>query len=107
MDTGAFEERLAASEALLAYFSTPTCRVCHALRPKVEALLAERFPRVDFLYVDSEASPALAAQNLVFAAPTVLLFFLGREHTRFSRNLALDDLAAAIERPYDMLFGED
>ena len=96
--------RIVSEDAVLAYFSTPQCHVCKVLRPKVEALLAERFPQVRFEYVDTTAHPAEAAQRLIFAVPTLVLFFGGQEAGRLSRNLGLGQLAEFIERPYGIFF---
>ncbi len=95
---------IASEDAVLAYFSTPQCNVCKALRPKVEALLAQRFPRVRFVYVDTTAQPAEAAQRMIFAVPTLVVFFGGRETGRLSRSVGLEQLSGLIERPYGMYF---
>ena len=94
-------------KALLLYFSHEHCSVCKVLKPKVSELISERFPRMKARYVDTERTPLLAGQFSVFAVPTLLLFFDGREQTRYSRNFSLDQLEGAIERPYTLLFGED
>ena len=93
--------------AVLAYFSTPDCRVCQALRPRVTELLAREFPRLRGLYVDCAASPEAAAQYQVFAVPTLIGFFEGREWFRKGRSVGLDELRAALGRPYGLLFGAD
>ena len=74
----------------------------HAL---VESLLTERFPRAVFHYVDLESEPAEAAQRRVFAAPTLVVFFGGREVGRLSRAVGLGELEGLMERPYGLLFG--
>ena len=56
-DVDALDALLAAQPAVLVYFSTPDCRVCQALRPKVAELLARDFPRLSGLYVDCAALP--------------------------------------------------
>jgi hypothetical protein len=48
--------------------------------------------------------PEVAAQNQVFAAPTILVFFEGRESIRKSRNIGIGELQREIERPYEMIF---
>ena len=69
---------LAAQPAVLVYFSTPDCRVCQALRPKVAELLARDFPRLSGVYVDCTALPDAAGQYQVFSVPTMIGFFEGR-----------------------------
>jgi hypothetical protein len=99
-----FEQLLENQDAVLAYFSTDACNVCKVLKPKVHEMIAESFPQVKMVYVQSDKQPELAAQNRVFAAPTVVVFFAGRETIRKSRAFGIDELKAEIERPYSMMF---
>ncbi len=82
---------------VLAYFSFEGCSVCKALRPKVEAMLAD-YPAIQFLYIDTKDHPATAGQFLVFAAPTIILFENGREIRRWSRNLGMGQLQSTLDR---------
>jgi thiol-disulfide isomerase/thioredoxin len=102
-----YEEFLKLKEeepALLAYFSTDACNVCKVLKPKVAELIQSEFPKIKLAYIKSDKSPELAAQNQVFAAPTILVFFEGREYIRRSRNIGIGELQNDIERPYSMMF---
>ena len=102
-----FEEFLTLKEsesALLAYFSTEICNVCKVLKPKVAELIETDFPQMKMVYVKSDKFPEIAAQNQIFAAPTILVFFDGREYIRKSRNIGIGELQSEIERPYSMLF---
>jgi thioredoxin-like negative regulator of GroEL len=101
-----FEELLANEDALLAYFSTESCSVCHVLKPKVIEMVSDSFPKVKMVFVESDKLPELAAQNRVFAAPTVIVFFAGRETIRKSRAFGVGELRSEIERPYSMMFDE-
>lgn len=101
------QQALADHQAVLIWIETPTCNVCHALRPKVASLLGERFPRIHWLDIDAATAPDLAAQLQVFAFPTLLVYFEGRPSLRLSRHLSLDQLRDALERPYRLLFGDD
>lgn len=92
--------------ALLGYFSTDACNVCKVLKPKVEELIQEEFPQVKLAYVKSDVLPDVAGQHQVFAAPTILVFFDGRETIRKSRNIGIDELRREISRPYSMIFSE-
>ncbi len=98
-------EQMKKEAALLAYFSTEACNVCKVLKPKVQQLLEERFPEVKMAYVKSDELPDIAGQNRIFAAPTILVFFDGREYIRKSRNIGIGELEEAIARPYEMMFG--
>ncbi len=88
------------------YFTTPDCGVCTVLRPKLERMLAARFPAIGLGVVDCAAAPALAAQLQVFAVPTLVVFIDGREGLRKSRVFALEALADALARPYGLLTGD-
>lgn len=101
-----FELLLAESDAVLAYFSTETCSVCHVLKPKVVEMISESFPQMKMVYIESDKLPELAAQNRVFTAPTVVVFFAGRETIRKSRAFGVDELRSEIERPYSLMFEE-
>lgn len=99
-----FDQVLAENEAVLAYLSTEICSVCKVLKPKVSEMIAESFPLMKMIFVESDKLPELAAQNHVFAAPTVVVFFAGRETIRKSRTFGLDELKSEIQRPYSMMF---
>ncbi len=97
-------EEMKKGPALLAYFSTEICTVCKVLKPKVVDLLEKEFPEMKMAYVKSDVLPDVAGQNRIFAAPTILVFFDGREYIRKSRNIGISELHEAIERPYKMMF---
>lgn len=99
-----FESLLAESDAVLAYFSTETCSVCHVLKPKVLEMVSESFPLMKMVFVESDKSPELAAAYRVFTAPTVVVFFAGRETIRKARAFGVDELKAEITRPYMLMF---
>lgn len=92
--------------AFLGYFSTQACNVCKVLKPKVAELIQNEFPKIKLAYIKSDILPEVAAQNQVFAAPTILVFFDGREYIRKSRNIGISELQREIERPYSMFFSE-
>ena len=99
-----FNEVVNKESAVLIYFSHEQCNVCKVLKPKVRQLLEEEFPLMSMYYCDTVLQSEIAAQNRIFAVPTVLVFFDGRETYRFSRNIGLNELEQSISRPYTMLF---
>ncbi|HAQ18801.1 MAG TPA: thioredoxin [Prolixibacteraceae bacterium] len=101
----AFNQILAENDAVLTYFSTENCSVCKVLKPKIIEMIGESFPKMKMIFIESDHLPELAAQNKVFAAPTILVFFAGRETIRKSRTFGLDELRSEIQRPYSILFG--
>lgn len=91
--------------ALLLYFYNDSCAPCVALRPKVEAMITEEFPEMSHSYINAAQFPELAASNGVFASPTIVVFFDGKESFRVSKYISIDELAGRISRYYDMIFG--
>lgn len=89
------------------YFSTINCGVCTALKPKVEQLMANKFPLLVFNEVNSNTSPEIAAHFGVFSAPTLLVFFEGKEFSRNVRNMSVVELDQKLSRPYKMLTNAD
>ena len=107
VEISSFDDFLALKEkepALLAYFSTDVCNVCKVLKPKVEELVQSEFPQIRLVYIKSDKLPEVAAQNSVFAVPTIIVFFDGREYIRKSRNIGIGELRNEIDRPYSMMF---
>lgn len=97
-------EKIRDEKGLLVYFSTDSCSVCKVLKPKVSELLRDHFPLMASFYVDTDKSPVISGQHRVFTIPAILLFFEGREHLRFSRNISLNQLEEAIGKPYGPVF---
>ena len=104
MTAVALHQIIVAETAVAVYFSTPHCGVCEALRPKVEALFIEKFPEVKFLHIKIENSPEISGEFGVFSAPTLLVFFEGKEFLRKVRLMGIQELQDKIERPYKMIF---
>ncbi len=102
--TDHFSRELNEHTAVLFYFSHEQCSVCKVLKPKIEELLRESFPKMLMYYCDTVEQPEVAAQNRVFTVPTILIFIEGKETFRFSRHIGLSELEQAIYRPYSMLF---
>ena len=88
------------------YFSAPDCAVCEVLKPKLFELLQQRFPKLALGEVDCSVSAELAAQQMVFTIPTLIVYFEGREGIRQVRSFSLGELAGELARPYG-IFTED
>jgi len=82
------------------YFSTPQCNVCKVLLPKVEKLIGQ-YSEVKANYVNTEAHPDAAGQFLVFAVPTLIVYYEGREVARFSRHFGVHQLQQTLDRMFD------
>lgn len=105
MDSAALKELIESEPAVAVYFSAPNCGVCHALRPKVEDLFSEKFPSIKFVHIEIDKSPDISGVYSVFSAPTLLVFFEGKEFLRKVRLMGIQELYEKIERPYTMMLG--
>jgi thioredoxin 1 len=92
------------NKALLVYFSNTQCNVCKVLKPKIYELITEEFPLMQMYYCDTIESAEVAAQNSIFAVPTIVIYFDGKEFLRKSRNIGIMELQKDIERPYSLMF---
>jgi thioredoxin-like negative regulator of GroEL len=99
-----FDLILDENAAVLAYFSTENCSLCKVLKPKVAKMANEAFSKLRMIYIDSDKLPQLSAQNRVFAAPTVVVFFEGCETIRKSRAFGVDELKLEIQRSYSLFY---
>ena len=89
--------------AVLVYFKNDNCAPCLVLRPKVKELLEETFPSIEMIVVDTVEQPEFAGEFHVFANPTLLVFFDGKEYIRKSKYVAIPELKGEISRLYDMM----
>lgn len=95
---------LAENPAVLIYFYNDDCAPCISLRPKVENLIDKVFPKMDMVWVNSKLSPKIPANFGVFANPTIILFFDGKETRRFSKYISVSELEESVSRYYSLLF---
>ena len=89
--------------ALVVYFSSPSCNVCHVLRPKLMEALEKEYPTVGRYHADIALTPEIAAQFQVFSAPTIIVFFEGKEFIRKGRSMSVDGLLQEIKRPFELM----
>jgi thioredoxin 1 len=97
-------ESIKDSQALLIYFYSDQCAPCISLRPKVEQLLKEDYPEMKLQLINSQHFPEITASFSVFAFPSLILFFEGREQQRFSKYVSIQQLHETIGRPYSLIF---
>ncbi len=99
-----FLEITKSNKAVCFYLSTPECNTCKVLKPKVIEILKDNFPQIHFCYVDLNEAKEIGGQLSVFSVPTILVYFVGKETIRVSRNVHLDELREQIDRYYKMIF---
>ena len=93
-----------APEASLFYFSHDKCNVCKVLKPKIAALVEEKFPKIKLFYINTIESPEIAAQTSVFTVPVMIFTYEGREYIRKARNIGLMELEKELDKYYQMLY---
>jgi len=91
-------------QGLIVYFYSDNCAPCVSLRPKVSALVAEDFPKMKLLLINSQEYPDVTGSYGVFANPTLIVFFEGKEFRRYSKYISINELGGDIERVYKMVF---
>jgi thioredoxin 1 len=91
-------EHLKTTQAVLLLFGGPQCGVCQAIKPKLEALLAQQHPETILVYVDCEKSPAICAHHGVFSLPVVQFYIEGRLYLERGRSFSLVELSDQMER---------
>lgn len=102
-DLNELNTKLQKETALVIYFSSPSCNVCHVLRPKLMEALEKEFPSIGRYHADVALTPDIAAQFHVFSAPTIIVFFEGKEFIRKGRSMSVDGLLQEIKRPYEIM----
>jgi thioredoxin 1 len=90
------------NEVLL--FTGPDCGVCDAIRPRLEELLRDRFPRMHLQAIRCDVEPEKAATWDVREVPTIVIRFEGAEIARFVRYFSLGQVAGSIGRPYEIFY---
>ncbi len=103
-DIEQLQKIIKSEDAVMLYFYNDDCPPCLSLRPKVESLLDESFPEMSMIYVNSKNHPEIPASYGVFANPTLMIFFDGKEFKRFSKYISTSELHQAIERYYNIIF---
>ncbi|MEI6749180.1 MAG: thioredoxin family protein [Bacteroidota bacterium] len=104
MEIHDIEKLINKETAVLLYFYNDNCAPCKMLRPKVQQLVEVDFPNIEFRLVNAEQNAALSAQFGIFASPTLLVYFEGKEYIRESKNISVSVLHDKIERIYNMVF---
>ena len=97
------EDLLKNEIGVVLYFSTETCNVCKALKPKIKISFKNNFPDIKMEYIDCEKTPEISAHFGVFSVPTILVFLQGKEFARESRNVSVELLTEKIQRPYKIM----
>ncbi len=98
------DDHINKGDAAMLYFYSDKCAPCVSLRPKVIEMVEKEFPKINLAFVNAEKNPELPAKYNVFANPTLIIFFGGREYRRESKYISISQLSSEIERPYNLIF---
>lgn len=98
------EEIVSGKNGVVIYFYNTSCSSCEVLRPKIRAMVNESFPEIKFEEINAQEYPGITAEAAVYASPTIIAYFEGKESIRESRYISVQQLEEKIERYYNMLF---
>jgi len=96
-EIAALREHISLNPLSLVFIKTTNCSVCDSVYAKTEELL-KRFDQINGVLVSMEQTPSVAAEFLVLAAPTILLFVESKEVFRASRFVRFEKLEMELEK---------
>ena len=89
---------LSSHPALLVLWGGAHCGVCQAIRPRLEALMAEHFVAAALASVDCADAPALCAQQGVFSLPVLRFYVHGQLALEYARSFSLQQVLGDVQR---------
>ena len=98
------EQLINQQPGLVVLFGGEHCGVCQVIKPKLETMLAERYPLLQVVYIDCQQSQSLCAQKSVFSLPVVQVYFDRQRFIEKARSFSLAALLDEIQRPYELFF---
>ncbi|PLY07860.1 MAG: thioredoxin [Arcobacter sp.] len=93
---------ISTGEPVLIYFSGENCSVCKVLKPKIDEVIPENFPKMKTYEVKADIYKEIARSFSVFSIPTILVFFDSKEFFRKGRNLSIQQFVNELKRPYTL-----
>ncbi|AIF42270.1 thioredoxin family protein [Virgibacillus sp. SK37] len=81
------------------YISSPTCSVCHGLKPQVQELM-NNYPEIKIAHIDTQEVPEIAGRFSIFTVPVLLFIVEGKEYLREARIVHMDLLEEKLDRIY-------
>jgi thiol-disulfide isomerase/thioredoxin len=100
------KEKIESSKAFMLYIGGENCGVCKALYPKVFDKFTKEFPKIEKVRIDIENEKEFISQLQVFAIPTIIVYFEGKEFFRKNRNISVDLFVQEVRRPYEIFIEE-
>lgn len=96
------QQVIAEQQLVLLVIKTGQCGVCESVQAKVSTMLKPRSD-VTGIYVYMEDAPDVASAYLALSAPTVLVFFEGKEVFRIARFVRFDELDHVLSQYEEVL----
>jgi thioredoxin-like negative regulator of GroEL len=93
-------------EYVIVFFEGKNCRVCHDLYPKIKDLVEREFPSVPLVVVNTDESPDIAGQHIVFSLPVLLVFKQEREVSRISGKQPVFQIAQELRNSIRVDYGD-
>lgn len=81
----------------LLYFSANQCGVCHAMKPRVQAVTEKL--GVPFFELNASELPEVASAYHIMTIPAVILFANGQEYHRQARFINVVELEDELRNP--------
>ncbi|MFC7677943.1 thioredoxin family protein [Paenibacillus sp. GCM10028914] len=98
----AIQKVIEGEKLVLFVVKTGQCGVCESVQAKVSVML-ESYSEVTGIYAYMEDAPEVASAYLAFSAPTLLLFFEGKEVYRIARFVRFDELDHVLSQYVEAL----
>ncbi len=95
-----FNKLISEKDAVIIYFSNSLCGACDVLEDKINVLLKTDYPNMEMYIVNTETHPEIAGQNRIFASPSLIIYFMGKEQARFLRSVGMSQIVEVIDRLY-------
>ena len=97
-----FEELMKNHKPLVLYFHHPLCSTCQKAGPAIEELM-QNYEGFHLEKLNLEEHPDIAAQNMVFIVPSLVVLHDGREYHRQSRFIDIPALNGILGQLQDAI----
>lgn len=90
------DEYLKQHDLVIVQFGLKTCNPCHVLKAKIEDYIKGN-SQLEYIYIDLEEFKSMAFQMGIMQAPTIIVYFYGKEVMRRAGVFSLDEMLAKLE----------
>lgn len=79
------------------YFGTPTCSVCHSVKPQLKKVLDE-YPQIKVKYIWLDKASEVNGEFQIFTFPALIMYVEGKEVFRMARFIPMEELKGKLDR---------